>query len=136
MTQDPANPGPGGRPGGDGPRPLHLYQEVEPREQDRAHIRFAGVFQDKPVLWDVVILTLERCARGAPGHHRPWRSFIDVSGPRGGVVAVTVGLPVGRTDEPTIRKTIKMIRQYRALAAGHHEYGGYVEFDGGHTETS
>ena len=136
MTQDLANRGPGGRPGGEERRPLHPYQEVEPREKDRAHIRFAGVFQGKPIVWDVVILTLERCARGAPAHHRLWRSFIDVSGPRRGVVAVTVGLPVARIDEPTILKTIKMIRQYRALAAGRHEHGSYVEFDGGHTETS
>lgn len=135
MTQDPANRGGGNRPGAENPAPRHPYQEVEPREKDRAHIRFAGVFQGKPVLWDVVIVTLERCAREAPADRRAWRSFIDVSGPRGDTLGVTVGLPLGRTDEPAILKTIKMLRQYRALAPGRHEYGSYVEFGGGRPAT-
>jgi hypothetical protein len=68
------------------------------------------------VVWDCDFLTLD-AARAA-------RNFIDVgeSGPQG--VPVRVGLAVTRIDRPAIEKMILMIRNYRRLRPGRHEYGG------------
>ncbi len=40
---------------------------------------------------------------------------------------IEIGLPVERIDVPTINKTVVMIRQYKKLSLGRHDFGAQVE---------
>ena len=55
------------------------------------------------------------------------RSFILVHPETAGQRSIEVALPLACIDEPAISKTIVMIRQYRRLHEGRHEYGAAVE---------
>ena len=41
----------------------------------------------------------------------------------GGALALTVGLNLAVIDEPAIRKTLIMVRNYKRLGFGRHEWG-------------
>ena len=104
------------------------YTHVEPPHDDHVHIRFAGPFQGRQVIWDARIVTLEHECRdrqsARPPADRPGlRQFIDVGSAGEGVRHLRIGLNVERIDEPVILKTIIMIRQYKRLHEGCHEYG-------------
>jgi hypothetical protein len=107
------------------------FQEVEPREPGRARIRFAGTFQGDPVIWDATIYTLTRWRRDSdqrggqptPGDGRAPRAFIEVGPAAGSLRTITVGLPVDEVDEPVLHKTVIMVRGYKRLTAGRHEFG-------------
>ena len=85
-------------------------------------LRFPGPFEGRTVTWDATFLAL-----AAPeGHTEAATSvgnFIEIGedGPNG--IPIRVGLPVARIDVPTIRKTIIMIRRYKRLCRGRHDYG-------------
>jgi hypothetical protein len=105
------------------------YTHVEPPRDDHAHIRFTGPFQGRQVIWDARIVTLEhecrerQSARQPPGDRPGLRQFIDVGSADEGIRHLRIGLNVERIDEPVILKVIIMIRQYKRLHEGCHEYG-------------
>lgn len=78
-----------------------------------AHVRFTGTFEGTGVIWDAKLQRL------APGERR----FIDIGEPADGRVPVTIGLPVARIDHPTVLKAMVMMRQYKRLQRGRHEFG-------------
>lgn len=104
------------------------YSYLEPPRDDHVHIRFTGPFQGQRITWDASISTLEhefrvrRLSRRTRTNPR-LRQFIDVGPADGDTRPLRVGLNVERLDEPVIRKTIIMIRQYKLLHEGYHEYG-------------
>ncbi len=85
-------------------------------------LHFRGPFEGRPVTW---LATLR--ATAAPGPERSIgglaASFIEIGDDTPEGVPITVGLPVATIDEPTIRKAMIMIRRYRRLRRGRHEYG-------------
>lgn len=85
-------------------------------------LRFRGPFEGHTVTW---IATLHALAATAAEGRGPasGSSFIEVGDERAGGIPITVGLPVAAIDLPTIRKAIIMIRRYRRLRRGRHEYG-------------
>lgn len=99
-------------------------------EADQARLRFLGTFDGSPVVWDCHFVTLRHEYRHHPGADRPprLRCFIEVgaAGERG--VPLRVGLNLERIDTPALRKMIIMIRHYRRLHAGRHEFGEYCTF--------
>lgn len=97
------------------------YEPLEPLGGDRLRLRFTGPFEGGPVTWDATFLTLKRCAAGQPG--RQWRNFIEIGEPQQGVVPLTVGLNVNRFDARTVTMAIMMVRRYKRLRRGRHEYG-------------
>ena len=100
----------------------------------RAHVRFLGVLQGQPVAWDAEILTLlayyqEQVKNLAPSEHaRSVRSFIEVGAHGTHGVALGVGLGVALIDEATVLRTIIMIRNYKRLRPGRHEFGEALTF--------
>ena len=93
-------------------------------DDGRVRVRFRGPFLGAEVEWDATIVTLEQLWResgGSPG--RPLRPFIDI-GPMGehGHL-LTVGLAVPGIDPALEQKTKIMIRNYKRLAPGRHEWG-------------
>lgn len=85
-------------------------------------LRFPGPFEGRTVTWDATFLALaarEGCTEAATSVG----NFIEIGedGPNG--IPIRVGLQVARIDVPTIRKTIIMIRRYKRLCRGRHDYG-------------
>ena len=89
---------------------------------ERLRLRFRGPFEGRTVIWDATLVALRRPGHPAGGAG-PAGNFIEIGadGPDG--VAITVGLQVERIDPPTARKAMIMIRRYRRLRRGRHDYG-------------
>jgi hypothetical protein len=104
------------------------YTCLEPAQDDHVHIRFQGPFQGKEVTWDARIVTLEHEHRARqslrrPASYRELRQFIDVGESDNGIRMLRIGLNIERIDESVILKTIIMVRQYKRLREGRHEFG-------------
>jgi len=94
-----------------------------------AIIFFIGKFHDQSVLWLMTLATLsywrevdgdglsvaDRIAIKHP--------FIEIVGGKQDVFQIKVGLSLEQIDEPAIRKTIIMIRNYKRLAVGRSGFG-------------
>jgi hypothetical protein len=94
-----------------------------------ASISFLGPFQGQVILWNMTLATLAHyqanenqpiSATEAGTYKRP---FIAIKGETEGVFQIEVGLDLPLIDEPVIRKTIIMIRNYKRLAIGRIEFG-------------
>lgn len=88
----------------------------------RARVHFAGRFQGRDVLWDMQLHALQGPCRGR-GTVATRRAFIDIASGEGDVLQLEVGLDVPVIDLPTVRKAVLMIRNYRRLRLGRHEWG-------------
>ncbi|MDH3527378.1 MAG: hypothetical protein OEM43_07745 [Gammaproteobacteria bacterium] len=104
------------------------YRYVERPGAGHAHIQFTGTFQGNEVIWDAVIVTLaqdyrERYPGGEhPGAEFSLPQFIEVGAATDAMRQLKAGLNVPRIDEATLRKTIIMIRNYKRLHLGRHEF--------------
>jgi len=92
-----------------------------------AHVRFTGCFEDREVVWDCRFVTLvfqaeQRSEPIEAGLTETQPCFIDIGQPgnRGVPLCVCLNLPC--IDIPSIRKMIIMIRNYRCLRRGRHEF--------------
>jgi len=94
---------------------------------ERVHVRFCGPFQGRPVVWDCEFLALAAASaqrqNSATGAAPTLRNFIDVGAAGEQGVRLRVGLGLTRIDTPAIEKMIIMIRNYKRLRPGRHEYG-------------
>ncbi len=79
----------------------------------QVRLRFSGPFEGRTVTWDA---TFRIAQRGEPNAIE-----IGAEGPAGLPLTVTLALPC--FDLPAIRKTVIMIRQYKRLHYGRHEFG-------------
>lgn len=93
----------------------------------KVQIKFIGKLQERDVLWDATIQTLASyLAENPPGKtvkNLDVRSFMQVEPPKDDISKLKVVLAVPLIDEPTIKKTIIMIRCYKRLKVGYHEFG-------------
>lgn len=85
----------------------------------RLRLRFQGPFEGNTVTWDAtfIALTANQETPPYPGN------FIDIGETGAEGIRLTVGLSVPCIDLPTVRKAMMMIRQYKRLRRGRHEYG-------------
>lgn len=110
------------------------YYAVTPLGGQRAHVRFLGILQGQAVAWDAEILTLlayyqQQVKNSPPGEPaRSVRPFIEVGAHGTHGLALGVGLAVALIDEPTVLRTIIMIRNYKRLRPGRHEFGEALTF--------
>lgn len=81
-----------------------------------ARIRFIGHFQDEEVVWDAHLVALAETVPEAP-------QFLDIGRSTARGVPIRIGLNVPRIDRPTVMKTLIMVRNYKLLRAGRHEFG-------------
>jgi hypothetical protein len=81
-----------------------------------ARLRFIGRYQDRDVVWDAELIALAADGGAAA-------QFLDIGapGPRG--VPISIGLGVSFIDRPTVLKAIVMVRNYKRLRPGRHEFG-------------
>jgi hypothetical protein len=102
------------------------YCVVQQRDDQHARVRFCGPFQGTTVVWDCEFMTLafESARRkGSDASAGPPRNFIEIGPPGAKGVPLRVGLRLPRIDIPAIEKMIIMIRNYKRLRPGRHEYG-------------
>lgn len=91
------------------------FDLLDPPGTVRVRLRFDGRFQGRSVRWDATLETLQASAQP--------RNYIEIGeeGPAGR--RLHVGLDVPLIDLPTVRKTVVMIRNYKRLQPGRHEFG-------------
>jgi len=85
---------------------------TEPGGQ-QVRLRFTGPFEGRTVTWDATFRAAQQ--------HQPNAIEIAPEGADGVPLTVTLALPC--FDLPAIRKTVIMIRQYKRLHYGRHEFG-------------
>jgi hypothetical protein len=90
---------------------------------ERARVRFTGPFEGETVVWDCEFVALGPASPQPVGGASGARSFIDIGEPGPHGVPLRVGLNLARIDRPAILKLILMIRNYRRLRRGRHEFG-------------
>lgn len=92
-----------------------------------ARVRFTGCFEGKRVVWDCQFMTLAyRAERSSdsiePGSTPTGRCFIEIGPPGSRGVPLRVGLQLPSIDIPAVNKMIIMIRNYKFLKRGRHEF--------------
>lgn len=97
---------------------------------DCAELRFTGPFEGREVVWHCTFVTLQaelnRLAQESPRAPDSLRNFIEIGEPGASGVPIRVGLALPRIDPPAIEKMIHMVRLYKFLRRGRHEYGDPV----------
>lgn len=97
-------------------KPYKLLETTE--DGSRARIRFRGPFEGVEVTWDARLYALRVPHPVAP------RPFFEISPGRQSGLSLRIGLDVERLDAPTLLKAVIMVRQYKRLRRGRHEFGG------------
>ena len=107
------------------------FELLEQSNEEWARIGFDGPFLGAQVNWEATVMTLAHHARGLPrdARGRGLRQHMDVAPVKDGRGQITVVLAVPRIDLPVLRKTVIMVRQWRRLSAGRHEYGPVQRLD-------
>jgi hypothetical protein len=101
------------------------YNLLAPTDVERARFTFTGVFQNQEVIWDTTLLTLTHFHAEQPESTQPAvrSAFLEIGGKTVHGRAIRVTLDIPRIDEPAILRTIIMIRNYKRLHPGRHEFG-------------
>ena len=101
------------------------YLHVTAPQPGCAHIRFTGPFEGRTTLWDATVMTLAHYRELATGSGAvtELRQFIEVGPQREQLRRLVIGLNVARIDTAVLLKTIIMMRKYKRLQRGRHEYG-------------
>ena len=86
-----------------------------------AFIKFSGKFNSQNIVWNACIETMERYAETNPVSDDP-EQFIDIQ-LQGRVHYIHIGLNLPFIDNAAIERSIIMIRNYKRLRVGRHEYG-------------
>jgi hypothetical protein len=89
--------------------------------------RFIGQFDGREVVWDAAIYTLVRhqqeCGRVPTATNFSLRGLMLIEPASPHTYRLDVALNVPLIDEPVIKKTIVMVRNYRRLRIGLHTWG-------------
>ncbi len=102
---------------------------LQPIGGSSLRLRFKGPFEGKVITWDATFTTLRHWCMEHPSP-LPQRNFIDIGPNTPDGLNLIVGLDVPCIDMPTVRKVMMMVRQYKRLARGRHEFGQAVRLPG------
>lgn len=92
---------------------------LSPLPASRVHARFIGRFDNREVLWDMQLHTLARYQQERD--YLPdttLRGLMRIAPGSDHVYPLEVALNVPTIDEPTLKKTIVMMRNYKQLHLG------------------
>jgi hypothetical protein len=94
----------------------------------QVRVRFTGSFQGRDVVWDCHFTTLNVRRKDHTGsterdQEQAPRNFIEIDEPGASGIPIRVGLDLPFIDMPAIRKMIIMVRNYKGLHRGRHEFG-------------
>ena len=102
------------------------YETVATTDGQFHHIRFIGPFEGQDIIWDAEIMTLTHARQQAAYHTDTTdaiKQFIQVGEHGASGRKLQVALAVTTIDATILRKTIIMVRQYKALVRGQHNFG-------------
>lgn len=88
------------------------YTLLEPLRAERARFSFSGPFENREIRWDATLVALGS-----------GRSYIDIGAEALGGRVVHVGLAIPAIDAAVVLRAIVMLRQYKRLRVGRHEFG-------------
>jgi len=87
----------------------------------RVHLKFEGVLKGVAVVWHACVETVKEYSLNNPVDDDP-KQFIKVEVIHG-LHKLNVALNLKQIDQPALERTIIMIRKYKKLSSGYHEYG-------------
>lgn len=99
------------------------YTLIQQFNTQHAHIQFKGPFQGQIVTWDTHLFTVDYYAKQQNLDSGELKQFIEIEALEFIDMKLTVALKVSAINNATIEKTMIMIRQYKKLSVGRHEYG-------------
>jgi hypothetical protein len=99
------------------------YTLIQQLNTQAAHIKFNGIFQGKTVIWDTHFFTLQGYMAQKNIKNTELKQFIDIQAIDSGTMKLTVALNITEINKPNIFKMMIMIKQYKNLSIGRHEYG-------------
>ena len=101
------------------------FSLLAPPESSQARFAFTGIFQNQEIVWDSTLLTLAHYHAQQPESAQPVvrTAFLEIGGETVHGRTIRVALDIPRIDEPAMLRAIIMIRNYKRLQAGHHEFG-------------
>jgi len=88
---------------------------------DKVYLQFEGVFDGSAVIWHACVQTIKEYALSNLVEDDP-KQFINIE-LVDGLHKLDVALNLKQIDLPALERTIIMIRKYKRLALGCHEYG-------------
>lgn len=99
------------------------YTLIEQVSTQYAHIKFEGSFQGKTVTWDTHFFTLDGYSAENNDEQNITKQFINIKEYNDNTMELTLALKISEINTPNIQKMIIMIKQYKNLAIGRHNYG-------------
>ena len=99
------------------------YILIQQDDSQSAHIKFDGPFQGETVTWDTHFFTLAGYIAQSNNKITLIKQFIDIEQIESKIIKLTVALKVAEINPPNIQKMMIMIKQYKNLTFGRHEYG-------------
>ena len=102
------------------------YVLIKQYDKQHTHIKFEGTFQDQSVIWDTHFFTLDGYNSQENVTNKTLKQFIHIEPSETSetnIFNMTVVLKISEITEPNIQKMIIMVKQYKNLMLGHHEYG-------------
>jgi len=109
------------------------FSLLAPLEPGQARFTFTGKFQNQEIVWDATLLTLAQYHAAQPASAQPMvrTAFLEIGGVTACGHSIRVALNIPHIDEPAILRTIIMIRHYKRLHPGRHEFGEPRHFPSG-----
>ena len=99
------------------------YKLIQQTGSQAAHLQFDGPFQGKTVTWDTHFFTLQEYQKNHPNASQQTRQVIDIEPLNADILKLTIALKIPEINHQNIQKMMIMIKQYKNLATGKHEYG-------------
>ena len=101
------------------------YEALEPLGGQTSLVRFTGSMQGQSIVWTVRLITLAHHYQRLSSAERDKgvRQFIKAEPIANGVGSAIIALNLPCIDESAVLKTMIMLRQWKRLGPGRHEYG-------------
>lgn len=106
------------------------YSLVTAPAPERVRFAFSGSFQGRELTWDATLLTLARYHAEQPDAALSVMraAFLEIGDETALGRAIRVALDIPVIDEAVILRTIIMVRNYKRLHPGRHEFGAARAF--------
>ena len=99
------------------------YTLIEQVNTQYAHLKFEGPFRGKTVTWDTHFYTFDGYSSNNTEAAKITKQFINIKESNNDTMELTLALNISEINTPNIHKMMIMIRQYKNLAIGRHDYG-------------
>ena len=99
------------------------YKLIQQTDSQLAHLQFEGPFQGQTVTWDTHFFTLQGYQSQHKNAIEAKKQFIEIEPIDENSLKLTIALKIPEVNHQNIQKMMIMIKQYKNLALGRHEYG-------------